>query len=227
MKINNIETEDMDIELLTREIGVPEITTQAEWLDGRLEPHIEEQFFKFKPIELEMLLEKFNDNDAEKEISKLVALAGKCSIEFDDLDFKYVGYLTDVGRNKITIGRYDLTLSFMVAYGMASRVTQSITTSGSVVLDSSMTTPVQVIVTSTTARGSITINGLGHKIVLNNVKTNVPVVIDGETGLITESNMNNFKNYESWGFPRLEVGTNLITVDSGVKLELAFNPRWL
>lgn len=227
MKINNIETETMDLKLLSRVIGSPEIKTNTEWIDGRLEPFIEEQFFKFKPMELEFLLEKENDNDAEKEISKLVALAGKCEIIFDDIDMKYMGHLVDVGRDKITIGRYTITLSFEVAYGYDENVTALIQNGEQVILESSMETPVKITITPTIDVAELFITGLGDEIILNNVKAGKSYVLDGEKGLVEEDGVNYYDNYESWGFPTLTPGTNTITTNTGIELKLEYKPRWL
>lgn len=96
-----------------------------------------------------------------------------------------------------------------------------------IILSSTMETPAILEITPKADLNSITIDGFEDFIKLNNLKKGKPVIIDGQSLLVTEDGQNKFKDYDSWGFPKLKVGSNKITVTGNVHNKITYNPRWL
>ena len=85
--------------------------------------------------------------------------------------------------------------------------------------DGAFPTPCKATITPTGAIAAFTINGLAcnpltlekEQIILQGLKNNVPVIIDGVKKTITEDGVNKFAQAEMWNFPMLVPGVNTIT----------------
>lgn len=76
----------------------------------------------------------------------------------------------------------------------------------------------------------LTIEGLSEQpIVLNGVKANDAVVIDGENRVVTINDQDAFDKYDAWEFPKLQVGVNKVKIANGVQASIAisYNPRYI
>ena len=208
MKINNIDSDSINLNLIDREIIEAEIINNSEWLDNSLEPITENLIFKYKLIKLEFLIEENTEDLAIKKISKLTEMLSDAVLKFDDLSMSFKGQLDSIESDKITIGKYSVYIDFKSGFGYDSEITKTITNTGSITLDSTMDTPVILEVTANKNIPALTITGLGEDIVLYNVKNNIPIIIDGNSKIVNE-------NYESWGFPKLKTGVNnIVTSDT-------------
>lgn len=227
MKINNKEIETFGLTLLNYDIGSIEIENRDEWTDGRLTPYLDNQFFKYRTVVLEFLLEQNTDDLAEQMISKLIQEFKISLIEFDNMSIERKGVLENLDNEIIVPGKHDLIITIKSEYGITEQVTQTITgTSGTINLNSSAPTPVVLKVTPTTA-GDLMIKGFDSDILLEGLTAGKTYVVDGERGLVTVDDTNVYNIYKSWTFPKIEPGINSIIVsETGVDLKVEYSPRW-
>lgn len=76
----------------------------------------------------------------------------------------------------------------------------------------------------------ITIRGLSDEpLIVNRVKMNEVLVIDGENRIITINNQEAFNHFTGWEFPRLLPGENTIYISNAnqATISVEFNARYL
>ena len=66
-----------------------------------------------------------------------------------------------------------------------------------------------------------------YDIVVENTEISKEIILNGETGLITEDGEIKAGEVEMWELPSLMPGENTITVDENVNLTISFLPRYL
>ena len=92
--------------------------------------------------------------------------------------------------------------------------------SGSISADTVVPVPAIIEITPSFNIITLTIQGLAKlsttgadsPIKINNLKNGEKIIIDGETGLVTEAGANKFADMDFWEFPAIQPGTNLIAV---------------
>lgn len=89
--------------------------------------------------------------------------------------------------------------------------------------------PCIVEITPTTDMIDITIQGLNEgPIIVENLKANKTIVIDGVKGTVTQDGINKFLDTDMWEFPYLVPGTNTINVDKDTcNIRIVYNARFL
>jgi len=225
MLINNIDTTKYNAALLDYHIENSEIVTLEEWENNWLVPFRTGQFFKYVNINCEFEIDMMTENEAQKNISKLIKQASQATLKFDDLDFFYDGYLESHTKEKIIRGKYIVNLNFKCSLGYEEAVTKNIANTSSITLNSTATTPVIIEIIPTENREIVNIKGFGEDIAIKNLTAGKKVIIDGEKGLITENGQNKWLDYDSWGFPKLEPGSNEIETD--IPITIRYKPRWI
>ena len=97
-------------------------------------------------------------------------------------------------------------------------------------------TPCVVEITPKVGIGQLTIAGINRnpdtgenlQAVIRNLATNSVVILDGESGKITEDGANKAADVDIWSLPALLPGTNQITLDSTwVDLTVKYRPRFM
>lgn len=92
---------------------------------------------------------------------------------------------------------------------------------------STMETPVVIEITPQENADSLTISGFEEEIAISNVTAGKAITIDSEYSIVIEEGVNKFPDYNSWGFPRLKVGRNNISVSGNNNVRILYSPRWL
>lgn len=136
-------------------------------------------------------------------------------------DVAYIGRChVDSWERILRIGKISISVD-AEPYTEAVVPTQYTISAGTntVMYDGAFPAPCKATITPTGAIATFTIGGLAcnpltfekEQIVLQGLKNNVPVVIDGVKKTITESGVNKFPQAELWNFPMLVPGVNTIT----------------
>lgn len=229
MKINNKDLDELGIEVLDYTIGSVEIENRDQWTDGRLTPYLDNQFFKYRPVSLVLLIDRPTDSQAEKDISRLTRLSSQALIEFDNIDIKRKGVLETITSERITPGIHDIEMEFKCEYGITDKVTETLPDgTGQVDVQGTVTTPATVTLTTSESLSNIEITGLGEDLTVDSLEPGQTLVIDGKKGIVELDGNNAFEKYTSWTFPKLEPGINEITTNkTGLTVEIEYITRWL
>lgn len=229
MYINNKDINDYNAKLLSRIIYPSETTINSEWNNNSLEPIIDKDIKrKFKKILIEI---EFQGSVEEIEIykSNLLKEISISNIKFKNLFNFYRGFMVsnDI-KNKVN--GFEIISIEMKVIEEEEQKTINFNKSNNLTLftGGNDTTPAILEITPSVNVSTVNITGLGEEITLNNLTTNNTIIIDGVKGLITENGENKFKDYDSWGFPRLEPGENNISVDDNtLDIVIKYKPRWI
>ena len=71
-----------------------------------------------------------------------------------------------------------------------------------------------------------TITGEEKNITVKNLTNGKAVIIDGETGLITENGVNKYSDVDLWDLPSLIPGANKITANKDINITVQYKPRY-
>lgn len=182
--------------------------------------------FNQAPLTLR-LLHQGSNNKFEIDKSKFIKDIENATLKFSDLDFYYKVVYENSSTEKNKNEYYkELTLNLKIYEKTGAEITQSIKTSGTITLDSTAITPVELNIIPSATLVDVTIKGLGQDIKVKNLTANKTVTV--KDGLVLEDNKNKFEDYDSFDFPYLNPGTNNITVDkTTITLQIKYKPRWI
>lgn len=116
-------------------------------------------------------------------------------------------------------------------YAYKEAITETITgvLSKTINVPGNLPVPAIVTVTVPTNGPNVVLSGFGEDdITINNVKGNIPVIIDGEACTVIENGVNKFGDTDIWQLLVLQPGDNLIGVNSDLyTVQIQYKPRWI
>ena len=230
MLVNNIDISVFHATLLTKDIQTAEVIIFDDWLRQSLSPTYLGKQEQFKRIKLEILINDVTDDECLKNIGNLVLQLEKCTLSFNDLTYLYDCTISTKDHVALVEkGYFVLTVELKSGYGYLPEVIVNIVgTSQTITVLGNLPTPAIVILTSTINRASATITGLGKSITIRNFLANIPVIVDGETCLVTQSGINKFVDTDMWDFPSLQAGANPISINTtGVTVQIKYKPKFI
>ena len=63
---------------------------------------------------------------------------------------------------------------------------------------------------------------------ISNLTDGKTIILDGESGIITEDGVNKIGDVDIWGLPTLQPGYNIIQMNqSGMEVEMRYKPRFV
>lgn len=231
--------------------GFSNIENESEWQRGSPLPFFVNGSIGWKTIQITFLVYGSGRNEILQNCSTLLSkMSESVILELDKFDHKFCGFLSKhdftenpLGRLKVTSNRLSkLTVDFF-CYEFAEQPDGSpFSESASGMLETVVTnprnawTPCVVEITPKVGIGQLTIAGINRnpdtgenlQAVIRNLTTNSVVILDGESGKITEDGANKAADVDIWSLPALLPGTNQITLDSTwVDLTVKYRPRFM
>ena len=231
--------------------GFSNIENESEWQRGSPLPFFVNGSIGWKTIQITFLVYGSGRNEILQNCSTLLSkMSESVILELDKFDHKFCGFLSKhdftenpLGRLKVTSNRLSkLTVDFF-CYEFAEQPDGSpFSESASGMLETVVTnpgnawTPCVVEITPKVGIGQLTIAGINRnpdtgenlQAVIRNLTTNSVVILDGESGKITEDGANKAAEVDIWSLPALLPGTNQITLDSTwVDLTVKYRPRFM
>ena len=207
--------------------GYHSINSTSEWLPGNNSPTLFENTIGFKPLQVILCAKDEGRNAIRMDISRiLAALKGPVSIELDNMDHAFYGILRSFSAEETAIKRWhQLTLN-LEGYECGRTVTVS--GSGSIEIENPGTLPSPAVLTITPTAGmsNLTIQGLGDVFTIENLQSGETVVIDGETGLITQGGA--LKEVDFYTLPVVQPGNSTVIISrSQATVQVDFKPRYM
>lgn len=236
MLINNIDINTFGAVLSDKQIQSANININNNWSSKALDYIVTSKNVQFKSIKLTINFIASTEEEILNNISNFYALLqDRCTIKFDDIDFFYDCIYVSQGSSgdltKYTNDNYEAVINLLSGYSYKSAVTESIDNmlSNTINVPGNLPTPAIVTLTMPIDTVSTTITGLSDKpITINNLKSNIPVVINGEDITVLQGDINKFNDCDIWNFPVLQPGNNIITVDnSNSTIQIQYKPRFI
>ncbi len=229
MFVNGINIKEYNANLISKEIQTAEVTVFDDWLDFSLNPLYFGKTEKFKRIDIKILVQEETDEKALKNISNLIKEMSKCTLKFKDLSSYYDCTIVDKEHKRVIKGVYEIDVELKSSFAYTSEEIVTLTDrTTNIHVPGNTKTPAMVEITPTLNLIDLTIKGLGEDILIKNLTANKKIIIDGEKGEVTESGVNKYKDYDSWGFPYLHPGENTISINKdNVNVKIKYKPRWI
>ena len=228
MFIGNTPLSDFGGKLLSRKISPLDIEISSFWPKNALLPFISAiKGYYYKRLDLEIELSG-SPSDIEINKSRLIQALTSASVSFRKLDHVYTGVIAGASVGYQVLG-YEVVGVEMLVYQHEDpqEVTINRTLEDMIFIGSNHDTPAVLEILPSVDVASVTITGFGRDIILLNLTAGKLITLDGEQGLVTEDGINKWPDYDSWGFPRLSPGENIIELsDDTLDITVRFSPRW-
>lgn len=252
MKINGWDISEAKAKQWNVTPGFSDIKNESEWQRGSPLPFFTKGSTGFKTIKITFLIYGSDRNQVLQNCSILISkmMQEKVILELDGFSHKFCGFLSKndftenpLGRLRVTKNKVGKITADFSCYEYSEKQDGSpFSESSSGVAETTITnpgtlwTPCIVEITPKIGLAKLTINGLvqnydtGEKIstVIRNLTTDKKIILDGETGKITENGSSKTTDIDIWGLPVLMPGANRISFDSSrIDLTVKFRPRFV
>lgn len=230
MLINNININNFNATLLSRDIQVANVTTFTDWLDNSTSPtKLKEEKFKFSPIEVKLLVEGNNEQEVLTNISNIIIKCKSGELKFTDMDYYYNVTVESYSNKKIIDKAYELEITFKSDYKYKLEVieTMSRIITKTINVPGNAETPCIVEITPGVDAIDLIINGLSEDpITIRNLKQNKKIIINEST--VLQEGINKFEDTDLWEFPSLQPGANTITLSKNtMNMNIKYKGRWI
>lgn len=237
MTINGIDIAIYQAKQWNVQMAFSELSNESEWVDGTGNPELLNTSAGFKTIKVSVGIHGKTRQDIWKNAGNLVAsLLKPCEVVLDGFDHKFFVYLKNAEQTERSLQRWHKATLQLVGYEYGAMV--STTTSAKELIitnEGNIVTPAVIELTPAIGLVSVTITGIARDAVtgedkpvtISKLTKDKKVVINGETGLITEEGENKFPDTEIWDLPSLIPGENRITVDKDVTVTVSYKPRFI
>lgn len=252
MKINGWDISGAQTKQWNVTTGFSNIENESEWKRGSPLPFFMTGSIGFKTLQITFLVYGSGRNEILQNCSTLISkmMSESVILELDEFDHKFCGYLVKhdfaenpLGRLRVTSNRLSkLTVEFSCYEYSEQPDGSPFSESASGMLETVVTnagniwTPCIVEITPKVGTEKLTVTGINYnpdtgeklQVVIRNLTTNKTVILDGETGKITEAGANKSADVDIWSLPVLAPGTNRITLDSTwMDIKVKYRPRFM
>ena len=204
------------------------VSNPSEWGAGALSPVLFDSRIGFQTWSIVLLVYGTSREDIQKNTSMILSkMLGTVDIELDNFTRRFCGYLKNHAVEESSKKRFHKLTLTLEGYEYSAQVTASGKNSVSVSNPGTLPTPCVLTITPTQAAGQITVSGFyTGDIKVTNVTSGKAIVINGETGVITEGG--SLKEYDFWKLPAVKPGSSTLTVSSSfATVSVSFKPRYM
>lgn len=218
------------------EINYSELSNQCEWLSDT--PLMLPGESGFKTIKVSVILEGAGREALWKNGQRIVAkLLKPCTVELDGFKNLFYVALKNAQQAEKDMQRWHKATFDLLGYEYGKEITVS-TSARTLAVDNpgNLDTPAIIEMIPDIGRTSIVLNGAcwnrytgkDNPITVNRLFKDQKIIINGETGLITEAGANKIQDVELLGLPALRPGRNQISVSQDLSsFTVKFKPRYL
>lgn len=237
MKINGTDVAEYGVKQWNVTPAYAEIGNESEWITGAVSPVLLKSTIGFKKMKVSVMISGSSRQEIWERAGKFISLLLTPSrIQLDGFSHSFYMYLSNASQAETSLHRFHKATLELIGYEYGEEVEDSSQTGTLEIYNTgTILTPAVVEIVPVINLASLTLTGLvrdnqtGEEkdIVLSNLKNGKKIVLDGESGLVTEDGVNKFADVEMWDFPTLVPGTNTVTADKDVLLTIRHKPRFL
>lgn len=241
MQINGIDISQWHARQWAVSIGNHAITNSSEWNRGSPDPFLTGGAISFKTIKVTLLIKDSTRETMTLDRSNIVAaLLEPADIVLDGFIHKFRAVLSKDASFEETVNyrqdRWHKLNLELQGYEYGSEVAVSGSSELSIVNPGNLNTPAVLELLPTISTVPVTIQGIcrdpatgeDSPVVVRALTTNKKVIIDGETGLITQEGAQKAGDVDLWELPLLAPGVNTITCDNvNITMTIKFKPRYM
>ena len=214
------------------------ISNSSQWLAGTATPLLLNSEIGMKKFKVSVMLEGKSRQEIWKNAGRLItALLKPAKIEFDHFQNFFCMVLTNASYAELSLKKFHKATLELAGYEYGREViVENTGTRISTENTGNLPTPAVLAITPTIGKVSLTLTGLVHDrytledkpITISNLTDGKTIILDGETGLVTEGGVNKIGEVDMWGLPTLQPGYNIIQMNqSGMEVEMRYKPRFV
>lgn len=174
-------------------------------------------------LQLQFFVGGANEDEAQRNVSGLVAACRECTLKRGPSRFEYPAILLDYTNISSGVPPYrSVTLNF-AAVCRLPLVSVPLTSTGNVYNQGNTPSGVRFEITPSKKLTSFTIAGITCK----DLAANETFVIDGIAGKVFSNEDNRFADTDLTEFPAIQPGNNPITMSAPAKVTVSFYPLFL
>lgn len=231
MKINNIDISTFKAKLMDRNIGSADFEIVNYWVKNSLNPYINENCtHSYKELTFTLDIICSNANELEIIKSNLIKQLRLSTIKFDDIDYEYIGFCSEVPKADYVMTGNEILNVKMYVYCAGSEVAETANrvSSKTISVSGNLNTPAIIEITPSINIIDITVTGLGDPFTVKNLTTGQKVIVNGEDCTITQNGTNKYNDFDGWEFPKLKPGADTITFSrNNCDITIKYKPRYL
>lgn len=215
------------------------LTNKSQWAAGAALPLLLESEVGMKRIKVSVMMEGENRGAIWRNANRLVAaLLKPVEIKLDGFPNLYHVVLSNATYAELSLQKYHkATLEFIgYEHGEENTVKGGMGKRFYVEILGDIETPAVIEIKPLIGKASLTIKGIvwdcraeeDRPVTISKLTARKTIVLDGETGLITEDGANKIGDVDIWGLPMLRPGTNLLELDQeDVEWVVRYKPRFV
>lgn len=240
MKIGSTDIKEWNAVQWDVDVGNHEMNNNSEWVRGSPMPFMDKSTIGFKSIRTVLLIKDRGREAMTQDRSNiLAALLKPVELTLDGFAHHFMAVIQKHSFEEDVNHRQDLwhklTLE-MVGYEFGAQEEKTGTSSISVSNPGNIITPAVIEILPTMGSAAITLTGISRDpdtgadlpVIIKNITTGNKVVIDGETGLVTQNGNLKAGDVDFWDPPTLLSGSNTITCDNDkMNITIKFKPRYM
>ena len=215
------------------------LTNASQWIAGALSPLLLPARAGMKKMKVSVMIKGNSRGEIWENARKLVArLLAPSEIELDGFPNKFRMVLTNAGSAELSLQNFHKATLELAGYehGEEETVHKTSYTTIYVYNPGNVETPTVVEVTPLIGKTSLEIRGIvrdryqgeDKPVTIKKLAQSLPIILDGEKGLITAAGTNRISDVDTWGLPSLKPGENLIQLDQpDMDIKIRYKPRYL
>lgn len=214
------------------------ITNNSQWEAGSLNPLILPGTAGLKKIKISVLIHGTSRQDIWAKGGKLVTrLLNPSIIKLDGFEHYFYLVLINPSQAESSIKRFHKATLEMAGYEYGDEVVVSTSAKGiTIVNDGNLEAPAAIEIVPQIGKVSMEITGIVRNrltgedkpVTVQKLTKDRKIIIDGETGLITEGGVNKFPDVTLWDLPSLLPGENAIAWNQdAIDVTIKYMPRYL
>lgn len=205
--------------------------TEKEWSRGQRLPTEFDTTVDFSTCTIVLYFVGSDRNDVIRKIAKFLSLFDSSAIvELDKYKGKYKGFLTSqsiTDTKQLNKKKLSIVLDGYM-YDEEIEIHVNGKTAEPVELVGSREAPCILDITSTTDLKNLVIKGFGSdNIVIETMKSNETITINGIVGTATSSGVNVFERVDLWELPYIKKTTLISLSDENAEMKIRYNPMWV
>lgn len=238
MKINDWDIADADAKQWNVIPGYHSISSDSEWARGHPTPVLFKNEIGFKTLKITLMIKVNGRQNILERCSKILShLLEPAELILDGFEHRFYGVLKKHTHSERVMKRWHtLTLEFD-CYEFQPEVSQTFSGLMEMTVNNpgNILTPAIIEITPQIGVSQITLTGICRDantgedlpVILKELETGKKIVLDGETGLITQDGTLKTEA-EIWSLPALLPGENKITATSNrMDIAVRFRPRFM
>lgn len=229
MKVNGIDVKNYMARQCQVVKGYCSISNSSKWPSKSLHPVLNDNEIGMKPLKIVLSVRGNGREEIQRNISNFLSLLREpVEIELDGFNNRFYGILKKHESAESSKRRWHtLTLQFEGYEHGTERETYTTEKEFVIYNDGNLKTPCTVEITPQNSLSEIKVSGAGKDFYIRNLSVGQTVIVDGQTGLMTEEGRNKFPDMDILELPYLLPGENTITVSELVDLKIKHKPMYM